>query len=268
MESFKELFNPLERARVIEVLFGIITLIVIIAIVIVASVINGILDPFIIAIVFIIICGVGLSILIYREHKNKPTEKKARDLSNQGLYAKSIEYYQRLLAKQPINVSMWLELARVYEKKKMHSEALNAYNVILEIDPNNNEVKEHIISINNEKESEFIRSNLNKSIKVIQKNKKIVSNKTPHQMENYHISRISIESDDEYAPEEREELLKTELELELHVKEFICAVHKGPVSGLDVYICPKCAMVYCRACAQAIKTRGDYCWFCRANLEL
>ncbi len=118
------------------------------------------------------------------------------------------------------------------------------------------------------KKSTLINSNLERAIKEKQKNKKILSKKKPHQTENYQISKLSIESDDEYAPEEREELLKTELELELHVKEFTCAVHKGSVSGLNVYVCPKCAMVYCRTCAQAIKAKGEYCWFCRANLEL
>ena len=71
----------------------------------------------------------------------------------------------------------------------------------------------------------------------------------------------------ELTSEEREELAKTEKEVGVEEKEFICVVHKGPIVG-NVYICPNCRTFYCVKCATALKEKGEHCWSCEKEIQL
>ncbi len=78
----------------------------------------------------------------------------------------------------------------------------------------------------------------------------------------------SIEQDTNSLPDQKAELAKTESELQIQKQEFLCLVHKGPVKGVNVYICPHCGAFYCRECAKALSEKGESCWACRGNLEI
>ncbi|MBN1803178.1 MAG: right-handed parallel beta-helix repeat-containing protein [Candidatus Lokiarchaeota archaeon] len=67
---------------------------------------------------------------------------------------------------------------------------------------------------------------------------------------------------------EVEELVKTESELQVQAQEFLCVVHKGPVEGTNIYLCPHCKAFYCKSCANALKEKGESCWACGKDLEL
>jgi len=67
--------------------------------------------------------------------------------------------------------------------------------------------------------------------------------------------------------EEKQELVKTEEEVNVERQKFICIVHKGPIVGAT-YICPSCQAFYCQKCALAIKEKGEKCWSCDHDFEL
>ncbi|MHC1591048.1 MAG: hypothetical protein ACXQS8_03110 [Candidatus Helarchaeales archaeon] len=69
----------------------------------------------------------------------------------------------------------------------------------------------------------------------------------------------------ELTPEELEELKKTEAEVTTFKEKKICIVHKGPVAG-SVYLCPQCDAIYCMKCARALKSAGEKCWQCGAEI--
>ncbi|MFX1237804.1 MAG: NosD domain-containing protein [Promethearchaeota archaeon] len=69
------------------------------------------------------------------------------------------------------------------------------------------------------------------------------------------------------APEEKEELEKTESELNIQEEEFKCLVHKGIIRR-NVYICPYCRAFYCRDCVKALLDKGEKCWACHNDFEL
>jgi len=68
--------------------------------------------------------------------------------------------------------------------------------------------------------------------------------------------------------EELQELQQTEAEMGIEEMQINCIVHKGPVEGTNVYICPKCKTFYCVRCAKALKEKGEKCWTCRSELTL
>ncbi|MFX1555426.1 MAG: hypothetical protein ACFFBV_15990, partial [Promethearchaeota archaeon] len=70
------------------------------------------------------------------------------------------------------------------------------------------------------------------------------------------------------AEEERKELEETESELDIQEKEFICLVHKGPVAGSNIYLCPKCKTIYCTKCVTALKENSENCWVCDREFDL
>jgi len=68
--------------------------------------------------------------------------------------------------------------------------------------------------------------------------------------------------------EEKRELEKVESEIDVEKPKFICIVHKGPVSGSDIYLCPKCETIYCGRCANVLKEKGEKCWVCDKEFNL
>ena len=58
---------------------------------------------------------------------------------------------------------------------------------------------------------------------------------------------------------EKEELEKTEAEMKIEKKEYICIVHKGPIKEDNIYLCPNCDTFYCVRCAQALKEKLPVC---------
>jgi len=80
---------------------------------------------------------------------------------------------------------------------------------------------------------------------------------------------ISVQDiDKRLSPEELEELKKTESEMGIRKEKFICVVHKGPIEGTNIYLCPDCHMLYCVKCATALKANGEKCWSCNKELKL
>jgi len=67
--------------------------------------------------------------------------------------------------------------------------------------------------------------------------------------------------------EDQKELERTESEVNIEKRAFICVVHKGEIVG-TVYICPKCRTFYCGKCAKALKKKGDKCWSCETKIVL
>jgi len=68
-------------------------------------------------------------------------------------------------------------------------------------------------------------------------------------------------------PEELEEQRKTEAEMGIEKKEFICIVHKGTIDG-PIYLCPYCHTLYCQKCASALKEKSEKCWSCDTEINL
>ena len=68
-------------------------------------------------------------------------------------------------------------------------------------------------------------------------------------------------------PEELEEQRKTEAEMGIEKKEFICIVHKGAIDG-PIYLCPSCHSLYCQKCATALKEKGEACWSCNTKITI
>jgi hypothetical protein len=67
--------------------------------------------------------------------------------------------------------------------------------------------------------------------------------------------------------EEKRELKRTEAEVSVKKKQFICVVHKGHIEG-DNYLCPNCQTFYCVKCAQALKDKGEKCWSCGNEINV
>lgn len=68
--------------------------------------------------------------------------------------------------------------------------------------------------------------------------------------------------------EKKEELKKTEDEMEIEKKEFTCVVHKGAVGGANIYLCTECHTIYCTKCAKFLKDSGENCWSCDSEISL
>ena len=61
---------------------------------------------------------------------------------------------------------------------------------------------------------------------------------------------------------------ETEKEVGVEEQKIICIVHKGPIVGANIYICPKCKAFYCTKCANALKEKGETCWSCELEFDL
>ncbi|MFX1236198.1 MAG: NosD domain-containing protein [Promethearchaeota archaeon] len=67
---------------------------------------------------------------------------------------------------------------------------------------------------------------------------------------------------------ERKEIEKIKSELSINDQEFLCIVHKGPVKGANIYLCPHCNAFYCKECIKVLKTKGENCWACNSEFEM
>ena len=68
--------------------------------------------------------------------------------------------------------------------------------------------------------------------------------------------------------EEKRELERTEAEMGIEKDKFVSVVHKGPIKGDNIYLCPTCETFYCRNCAKVLKDKGESCWTCEHEFEL
>ncbi len=66
---------------------------------------------------------------------------------------------------------------------------------------------------------------------------------------------------------ERKEMAQTESEMIIKKQEIICLVHKGPIRGENVYVCPHCSAFYCKFCIKTLREKGEKCWVCNNNLD-
>jgi len=66
---------------------------------------------------------------------------------------------------------------------------------------------------------------------------------------------------------EREELEKTEKEVDLQEPSVKCIVHRGEIQR-NIYLCPKCRAFYCERCAKVLKLKGEKCWSCGNEIEI
>lgn len=78
----------------------------------------------------------------------------------------------------------------------------------------------------------------------------------------------SEESKIDLTDEEKADLAKTEQEVDVEEQKIICIVHKGPIVGANIYVCPKCKAFYCVKCATFLKESGEKCWSCNADIQL
>ncbi|MFX1237482.1 MAG: PKD domain-containing protein, partial [Promethearchaeota archaeon] len=93
---------------------------------------------------------------------------------------------------------------------------------------------------------------------------------TSHELlhESYVPGEISISTEQESSLKQQEELARTESEVDVQKQQFLCLVHKGPVEGVNIYLCPHCKAFYCRACVKALKEKGEKCWSCHQDFKL
>jgi len=59
----------------------------------------------------------------------------------------------------------------------------------------------------------------------------------------------------------------TEEEVALYKEKKICLVCKGKIGGFNVFLCPKCDVLYCGKCAQVLSTLENICWICNTPLD-
>ena len=76
------------------------------------------------------------------------------------------------------------------------------------------------------------------------------------------------ETSKELTEEEKQDLAKTEREVGVEKQKIQCIVHKGPIVGANIYVCPSCKGFYCTKCATALKEKGEKCWSCDNEFEL
>lgn len=58
-------------------------------------------------------------------------------LNKEGVYEKAIEYYDRVLKVHPMNHVVWSHKARALVEISRISEAMECYNIAIELQPNN-----------------------------------------------------------------------------------------------------------------------------------
>ena len=55
--------------------------------------------------------------------------------------------------------------------------------------------------------------------------------------------------------------------MDIEKQEFICVVHKGPITG-NIYVCPRCQTIYCQKCVSALKENNEKCWSCDQDFNV
>ena len=46
-----------------------------------------------------------------------------------------------------------------------------------------------------------------------------------------------------------------------------CLVCKGSAGGFNIYVCPRCKSIYCKACVQAVIDLENQCWSCNSPID-
>jgi len=59
----------------------------------------------------------------------------------------------------------------------------------------------------------------------------------------------------------------TEGEVTVYKGSQACLVCKGSAEGFNIYICPTCNSVYCKACTQAVIDLENQCWSCNSPID-
>ena len=71
------------------------------------------------------------------------------------------------------------------------------------------------------------------------------------------IESLSISRPMEISPEE----------ISLYHEQGICIVCKGKLGRFNVFTCPKCDVLYCKKCVEALTNLENACWVCNAPLD-
>lgn len=66
---------------------------------------------------------------------------------------------------------------------------------------------------------------------------------------------------------EREELKKTESEVDVEKMKVTGVVHKGLIVS-NIYLRPKCNSFYCKHCATALREKGEKYWVCENEIDI
>lgn len=56
-------------------------------------------------------------------------------------------------------------------------------------------------------------------------------------------------------------------EISLYREQGICLVCKGKLSRFNVFSCPKCDVLYCKKCVEALTNLENACWVCNAPFD-
>ncbi len=56
-------------------------------------------------------------------------------------------------------------------------------------------------------------------------------------------------------------------EISLYREQGICIVCKGKLGRFNIFTCPKCNILYCKKCVEALTTLENACWVCNAPFD-
>ncbi len=56
-------------------------------------------------------------------------------------------------------------------------------------------------------------------------------------------------------------------EISLYREQGICIVCKGKLRRFKVFTCPKCNVLYCKKCVEALTNLENACWVCNAPFD-
>jgi len=59
----------------------------------------------------------------------------------------------------------------------------------------------------------------------------------------------------------------TEEEISISKEKKICMVCKGKLGRFNIYICPKCDVLYCENCARTLSDLENMCWVCEIPFD-
>ncbi|MFX1442710.1 MAG: hypothetical protein ACFFHV_04785 [Promethearchaeota archaeon] len=103
--------------------------------------------------------------------------------------------------------------------------------------------------------------------KVLIKPLKVLKEKEFHKMKKSATTTPTLTTTAVPSEIEKEELKKTESEVDIEDRKILCIVHKGLIEGAN-YLCPKCNAFYCVRCAKALKKKGEKCWVCDSEIKI
>ncbi|MFX0136601.1 MAG: RING finger protein [Candidatus Hodarchaeota archaeon] len=59
----------------------------------------------------------------------------------------------------------------------------------------------------------------------------------------------------------------TQDQVSLYREQNVCLVCKGQLNRYDVYLCPKCKVLYCENCAHSLENLENQCWVCGEPID-